>query len=142
MSTGLKVVLWIVGIIGGLLVLLVIGGIFLGRSMMDDVNEAQAFAANATHEQCVDEMAKRMNGCVGMKCIMDSSVFAGTCMAGAKGDRAAYCATVPKPNDKNTVAAWTQEFCTAREIKKESCDIAASMAIAFCSDEMKDLGKK
>jgi hypothetical protein len=142
MSTGLKIVLWIAGIIGGLLVLIVIAGIFLGKSMVDDVNEAQAFAANASHEQCVDEMAKRINGCDGVNCIMQTSVFGGTCLAGAKGDREQFCATVPAQTDEAAISAWSTEFCSKREMNSENCGVAAGIAIAFCSGQMSGMEQK
>lgn len=133
MSTGIKVLLWIVGIVGALIVLLIVGGIFVGKSVMGDVNEAQTFAANATHEQCVDEMAKRINGCDGVNCIMKTSVFGGTCLGMAKGDRAAFCATIPASGDQEGVKAWTSEFCEKRQMNEDNCGIGAGIIVAFCS---------
>jgi hypothetical protein len=135
MSTGLKVVLWIVGIIAGLFALLVIGGYFLGRSMVGDIDDGKSFAKNATHEECVEEFAKRTRACDGMKCMIGVSGFVGGCLADAKGDLKQFCAAVPPMGDRAAAKSWGDEFCSKHDIAGDAnkCNMATTAIVSSCS---------
>ena len=137
MSTGLKVVLWIVGILGGLILIVVVAGFFVGRAVMDDAEDAMKFAANATHQDCEDELVKRIKACDGMSCMMKTAVFGGGCLSSAKGDRDEYCADVPKDAGKGDFADWRGEFCEYHELTGQKCDFSAGMIVGICSSAPK-----
>jgi hypothetical protein len=135
MSTGLKVVLWIVGIVGGLFVLVIVAGYFFGRSMMGDIDAGKKFAENATHDECVDEFAKRAQACDGVKCMMSVSGFVGGCLAGAKGDIQQFCATIPALTDRTAAKTWGDEFCATHGIAADEnkCSMASSAILGACN---------
>jgi hypothetical protein len=138
MSTGLKVVLWIVGIIGGLIVLIVVAGFFFGRSMVGDFQEGQKFANNATHEQCVDELANRVSACDGTKCTIGAAAFGGACLGAAKGNIKEYCATLPAPEDKDASKAWSDELCRKHGINdKQKCGFTVGVIEGACQSPKK-----
>jgi len=132
MSTGLKVVLWVVGAFAVIIVGVIVAGIFMGKSMMDDAKAGSQFAANATHEDCVAELSKRIQACDGLNCYMQSSMFGATCLGGAKGDGEEFCATVPALDDEAGLKTWRGEFCAAQSLADDKCDFAVGLVAGFC----------
>lgn len=129
----MKVVLWILGIIGAIVLLLIVGGYFLGKSMTGSVEDANKFAENATKQECVTEMANQLRACDGMSCMMKSSMFVATCMAKAKGDMAEVCEAVPDVKDSDGMNAWRGEFCSAHDLKETACEMGMGTIAGFCS---------
>jgi hypothetical protein len=132
MGTGLKVVLWIVGIIGALLVVLVVGGYFLGKSMVGDIEEANKFAASHTKQECVDEMSTRLRTCDGMKCYISAAGFGAACLPASQGEARDYCADVPGNNDKEATKKWSGEFCDRQQLQEAPCAMAMGMIVQYC----------
>ena len=137
MNTGVKVVLWILGIVGGLFLLMVGAGIYFGRSMVGEIDEGRRFAATATHTECEGEFGKRVNDCDGMKCVLSTAVFVGACLEGAKGDVKVYCADIPASTEKS-FSAWSGEFCARHNIgEKGKCEMAAGILSGACGAAQK-----
>ena len=60
MGTGLKVFLWIVGILALLIALIVGGAFYVGYKAMGSMEEATAFAKTTDKQGCLTEVANRM----------------------------------------------------------------------------------
>jgi len=129
----MKVVLWILGIVGAIFLLLVVGGFFLGRSMSGSVEEGGRFAANATKQECVDEMTKQLRECDGIGCMMQTSGFVAGCLNEAKGEFQEVCGDIPKSGDSEGMTAWRGEFCPDHELKDMTCEMAVATLSGFCN---------
>lgn len=128
----MKVVLWILGIIGAIFLLLVIGGFFLGKSMSGSVEEGSAFAANATKQECVDEMAQQLRACDGVGCMVKTSGFVAGCLAEAKGEIRDVCGAVPSDSNSQEKSAWRGEFCSQHQLNEMACEMAVATLSSFC----------
>lgn len=124
--------LWILGIIGAIVVLLLIGGYFVGRSMSGSVEDASKFADNATKQECVSEMANQLRACDGMSCMMKSSMFVATCLGKAKGEMADVCTGVPDADDSSAMDAWRGEFCATHNLEGMACELGMGTLAGFC----------
>ena len=131
----MKVFLWI---LAGLMVLpiaVLIGvGAFYGSSIRKSRKDAEAFAAHATHADCADELARRMNGCEGISgsCAIDGSYFVGICLRRARDDGARFCGSVPTPTDQGALATWGNDFCPPRKLAREQCSLVTALVAVHC----------
>jgi hypothetical protein len=134
MSPALKVGLWIGGVIVAALAIIIIAGLLIGNTVADDVQQGAAFAKTASHDQCIDEIARRVSLCDGLKCTMGLSAFGGTCLTQATGDREKFCESVPLPSNEAGVAPWRSAFCTARRFDERVCNVTAGLVTVSCEN--------
>jgi len=134
MSPVVKVGLWIGGVLVAVLAIIIIIALLIGNTVVDDVQEGASFAKTASHDQCVDEIARRVKVCDGLKCTMGLSAFGGTCLTQANGDREKFCESVPVPANGEGVDKWRPGFCTARSFDERVCDVVSGLVAVSCDN--------
>jgi len=115
MSTGLKVVLWIAGIIGVLVLIVVGAGVYLGMKAQGTMEEASDFAATTDKQGCLEELASRAANCNDVSCVMNGTMFGMGCLDAASGEQADVCLKDPSPNQQESGycdGATNNEYCT------------------------------
>jgi hypothetical protein len=117
MSTGAKVVLWVLGGLGGLTALAAGGGYYWwktkgeawGKEMREMgqrvMAEGKAAGASASKDQCVQLAIQRWNGGAGIMEQVRAEVFLESCLNAASGSLP-YCADAPKTDEIMATVSW------------------------------------
>jgi hypothetical protein len=132
MNPALKVGLWIGGAIAALLAVIVIAGIVIANIVGDDIQQAETFAKQATHDACVQEIARRVGNCDGIRCTLRVSAFGGTCLTQAQGNLAEFCSTVPRPSGGEGMQGWRPGFCESRGFDEKVCNVTTGLMATAC----------
>jgi len=128
MSVGLKVFLWIVGIIAIVIALLVGAGFYMGAKAREGIKEGREFAEHAQKSECVPELARRNAECDGAACVAGSAVFGLTCLRRADGFSEDVC------DIEESFKELAKRQCTPYGKTKYCEEVTASIVQAYCND--------
>ena len=126
MSTGLKVFLWIAGILAVLLALGAGFGFYLASRSQAVIEEGASFAQNTDKDGCLTESATRLQVCGNASCAISTSIFAMACLHAAAGNADEIC-------DHDTPSAQAERYCTA-DAEDYCVAILQAMIGEYCSD--------
>jgi len=132
----MKILVGILVGLGAFGLIAIVALVLVGRSLSDRAREARTFAADATHAECADEIARRTNACeeLGVSCIMEISLFGPTCFGAAKqSEGEEFCATVPVTEDRDAFQKWSSEFCPPRELAESECSFVGGLLSGLCA---------
>ena len=131
----MRIVVWILVVLGALAMLLIVAVFLIGRSVSQKAEDAQKFAANATQAECAEEAVRRAKACedFGVSCIMDISLFTPGCLAAAKrSEGEEFCTSVPAPEDEQGTMKWSETFCPPRGLDESRCAFIAGLLSGAC----------
>lgn len=128
MGTGLKVFLWVVGIIALLIGLLVGAGVYIGYKGLEGLEEASTFAETATKTECMEESARRTSECKGGACVSSEFLFGLRCLRIADGPYDNLC-------EKNRPSKQLgSNFCANYDNNKNCAEVSRQVLTEFCRD--------
>jgi hypothetical protein len=132
----IKIALWVIGIILGIIIILMGIGAYIGFSSKDAMNAAQqegiAFAKTTDKEGCLSETALRISKCEGI--CMEPMNFGALCLMNASGDQEAFCSDKPTDDAEYTKGAW-QKHCAENNLSKHKCELFFKTFSAYCRGE-------
>jgi hypothetical protein len=136
MKKPVKIFLWLIGILAGIIALFSIAimafSFYLMGDMSDSIEDLRTFSENASKIDCINEMARRLEACGNddLTCNLKPIIFAVSCTEMTKDKDTELCQIY---NEKR----WQAQFCTPHKLNYAACDSIHEVLLERCGNNEK-----